>query len=516
MSDRSPTPETIPPAEASEEASPEASTPPAPLVMQVSLDPAVVNALWRHPLLAPLKGEQKPSRKPRGTVDECVWLDTAEGLLASRGYALEAPRKGARQLLCAMPGPGFAVPGTVPLPLAELLADGVPDEAEGEVLLPLAAFTGRRTEADVGEVHLTLRHGQLRCVAAEAPVALMELSGPPEAVLDLAAGLAEDLPLLPAAATLAETARALSRQEAPRPRRLGPPYLGDVETIESALALAIAHLTDVLLVQAPRARLEIGPEGVHQSRVAARRLRSCLKQFRTVLDGLHLRALDRQLADFARALGEARDLDVFLMNLGADLADAAGPEEKRVAILLRTARQKRQHAYTHLRTMLESVEFRRLIWNATRLAALRDWGAEQIIDSHAPLRPFARATLARRWRKLLKRGNDIAEHEAESLHELRLDAKRLRYAVELFAPLWSGKATRRFLKRLAGVQDALGIANDTHVARALVAGLGGRGGAGPWAIGLGEGFALARGAGARSQALEAWHALEKLEPFWED
>jgi triphosphatase len=490
---------------------PPAPPAPAPLVMQVALDPATVNTLWWHPLLA-----QKGGRKPRGSVEECVWLDTAEGLLAKHGQALEAPRKGPRRHLHTLPASGFSLPGTVQPPLGEYTAEHSPDEAGGDVLLPIAAFNGRRMEAEMGEVHLSLRHGNLRCVAAEAPVALLELTGPAAEVLALAAGLAEDLPLLPATTTLAETARALARQEAPRPRRLGPPDLGHVETIEAALALAIAHLTEVLLVQAPRARLEVGPEGVHQSRVAARRLRSCLKQFRTVLDGAHLRQLDAQLADFARALGDARDLDVFLLNLGADLAEAAGPQERRVAALVRTARLKREAAYVALREMLEGPDFRRMIWGATRMAALREWGAEHPVDSTAPLRPFAKAALARRWRKLLKRGADIEAHEAESLHELRLDAKRLRYASELFAPLWSGKSTRRFLKRLSGVQDALGVANDTHVARTLVAGLGGRGGAGPWAIGLAEGFALAHGAGARGQALEAWKELEDMEPFWEN
>ena len=514
MTDTLPLPDPAPPAPEPAEPTlpaPVVPVPPTPLVLQVALDPSVVPALWRHPLLARHAG-----RKPRGSVDECVWLDTAEAALARKGQALEAPRKGARLHLHSLPAVGFCLPGTVPAPLREYPPEEGPDTTAGEVLLPLAAFNGRRVELQAGDVVLTLRHGNLRCVAAEAPVARLELSGPPDSVLALATGLAEDLPLLPAAATLAETARALARQEAPRPRRLGPPDLGQVETIEAALALAIAHLTEVLLVPAPRARLEVGPEGVHQSRVAARRLRSCLKQFRTVLDGRNLRELDARLADFARALGDARDLDVFLLNLGAELADAVGPGERRVAVLRRTARQKREAAYLALRAMLDGPEFRQLIWTATRIAALRDWGSDRPVDADAPLRPFAKATLARRWRRLLKRGADIEEHAAESLHELRLDAKRLRYSAELFAPLWAGKSTRRFLKRLSGVQDALGVANDTHVARVLVAGLGGRGGAGPWAIGLAEGFALAHGAGARDQALEAWKELEGLSPFWEN
>jgi CHAD domain-containing protein len=480
------------------------------LELELALPPEAVQQLWRHPALA-----RRLEGRPRGVAESCVWLDTADGHLAKLGQALEAPRKGARRHLQVLPPPGFALPGAAPAPLAEYGAGAAPDAAKGEVLLPLAAFEGRRVEAERGPLRLVLRHGNLRCVAAEAPVARLLLSGPAAEALPLAQALAEDLPLLPAVAGLAETARALSRQERPRPRRLGPPDLHESSTVEDALSLAIAHLTEVLVVQAERVRREDRPEGVHQSRVATRRLRSCLKQFRPVLDGTGLRALDAMLRDFARAMGEARDLDVFLMGLGADLAAANGPGERRLEALLRAARGRRESAYATLRAMLDGPEFRRLIWSAIRLAALRDWGSEVVPEAPTPLRPFATATLAKRWKRLRKRGAEIESLDAEALHELRLEAKRMRYAAELFAPLWPGKASRRFIKRLSAVQDALGIANDTHVARALVAGLGGRGGAGPWAVGLAEGFALAHGAGVRDQAVKAWARLQRLQIFWD-
>jgi CHAD domain-containing protein len=501
MSDSAILPDPLPP-EALE------PSPPA-LVLELSLDPAAVPLLWKHPMLP--RGN---ARSTGGVADECVWLDTAEGHLARLEQLLEAPRKGPRRLIRTLPRPGFSVPGALPDILDEYTGDTAPAAVGDEALLPIAAFTGRRAEADRGPLHLSLRHGKLRCVAAEASVARLTIAGPAADVLALTTALARDLPLLPANAGLAETARALARQERPRPRRVGPPDLGEVDTIEAALAQAIAHLTEVLLAQAPRIQPDLGPEGVHQCRVAARRLRSCLKQFRPVLDGAELRALDTLLADFARALGEARDLDVFLMQLGAKLEAAVGPADKRVGALLRTARQRREAAYVALVAMVEGPQFRHMIWAATRIAALRDWGADAAPDPEARLRPFAQLTLARRWRRLLKRGAHIKDLDAESLHELRLDAKRLRYPAELFAPLWPGKAGKRFLKRLSAVQEALGVANDTHVARALVAGLGGRGGAGPWAIGLAEGFALAHGTGARQQALAAWKSLDHTEPFW--
>jgi CHAD domain-containing protein len=494
------------------EAVAESPAPPAePLLeLELAIAPELVPQLWRHPALG-----RRSGTRLRGVADDCVWLDTAKAHLARIGQALEAPRKGPRRHLQVLPPPGFSLPGAVPALLGEYGREDAPDAAHGEVLLPLAAFTGRRVDVTTGPLTFVLRHGSLRSVAAEALVARLSVSGTAAEVLSVVSILARDLPLLPAAAGLAETARALARQERPRPRRLGPPDIHDAETVEEALCLAIAHLTEVLLVQSTKVRIEDGHEGVHQCRVATRRLRSCLKQFRPVLDGAELRELDSMLSAFARAMGEARDLDVFLMNLAADLQAASGPGERRLDGLLRTARTRREAAYTTLRAMLDGAEFRRLIWSAIRLAALRSWGSESVPDGAARLKPFAAATLSRRWRRLRKQGAKAELLDAEALHELRLEAKRMRYAAELFAPLWPGKAARRFIKRLSAVQEALGVANDIHVARSLVAGLGGRGGAGPWAVGLAEGFALARGGGARERALAAWSQLQDGQVFWD-
>src|SRR5690606_22423989 len=113
----------------------------------------------------------------------------------------------------------------------------------------------------------------------EAPASRLTLTGPAPAVLETMQALAAELPLLPARAALAEEGRALARGEAPRPRRLGPPVLDPGQTVEEALLLAMGHLAEVMLWHAPAARAGTTPEGVHQMRVAIRRLRSLLKAF---------------------------------------------------------------------------------------------------------------------------------------------------------------------------------------------------------------------------------------------
>jgi triphosphatase len=121
--------------------------------------------------------------------------------------------------------------------------------------------------------------------------------------------------------------------------------------------------------------------------------------------------------------------------------------------------------------------------------------------------------LRKRWRRLKHAGAAMEELDSTALHEMRLDAKRLRYAAEPFAALWPGRAAKRFTRRLADLQEALGLANDATVAATLATRLAGRG-AGAFAIGAVTGFAAGRAEGSRIAAISAWKALRKAGPFW--
>jgi len=494
--------------------------PETPLIaLEFDLEPAAATRLARHPAIAAAR-----AGRTRTMAEELIWLDTAGGHLAAEGLALEQSRRGPRRMLRSMPDRALPwQPATPPLPV-DLAAP-----PHGPPLVPIAAFSGRRTSFPLvsvdGAFQAVLLAGKLRAVADERPVARLLLEGPAAALLAMAQTLVADLALLPPRASLAEEGRALARGEAPRPRRRGPSDLAEAATVEAALAGAIGHLLEVMLHFAPACQLDEGPEGVHQTRVALRRLRSILKTFRPAARCPALDAFDAELKALADKLGPARDWDVFLGGLGAAVA-AAMPDDHRIAALTKAAAARRDAAYAALRVELEGAGFRRLALAGIALLHQAPWRqppAEDIAGERAgeratrlaqPLVAFACELLDKRWHKLRTEGEDIAEHSAEALHELRLEAKRLRYAAELFAPLWSGKATRRFLKRLAALQEDLGIANDTTVARSLVGSLGRTVPA--WAIGAVEGFAAGRVAAARQHALEAWDGLAACEPFWRE
>jgi CHAD domain-containing protein len=123
--------------------------------------------------------------------------------------------------------------------------------------------------------------------------------------------------------------------------------------------------------------------------------------------------------------------------------------------------------------------------------------------------------LDKRWQRLLEAGSEIETLPPEALHELRLDAKRLRYAAEVFAPVFPRKAARRFQRRLAALQEELGRSNDAAVARSLVQSLAREKDEGrAWAIGMAEGLCLARSGMDRHGVLTAWKKLSAKESFW--
>lgn len=409
-------------------------------------------------------------------------------------------------------------PATPPELVRSLGAGELPAEAEGEALVPLAGFAGSASRLALQDgVQALLLKGRLRSVAEEAPAARLTLSGPAGPVLETMLTLAETVPLLPPRLALAEQGRALARGGPGVPRRHGPPHLDPALDVEDALVLSIGHLVEVMLWHAPGAHAGTATEGVHQMRVAIRRLRSLLRVFRPACDGDALRGLDGAAKQIADALGPARDWDVFLGGLGAELAETL-PEEPRIAALLRAARQMREAAYGALRPVLDGPALRRLAWQAVHLARTRPWRAAEdpaAEEKRAMKLPdFAAGVLDKRWKRVAGHGLEIGHLPDAEFHELRIEAKRLRYAAELFAPLWPRKRTKRFLSKLSDVQDAFGLANDAVVARALMAALADRRPPLAWPSGVAVGWSMGRARRARSRAETAWEKLLAEGIFW--
>jgi CHAD domain-containing protein len=88
-----------------------------------------------------------------------------------------------------------------------------------------------------------------------------------------------------------------------------------------------------------------------------------------------------------------------------------------------------------------------------------------------PVEMFAAEELARRRKKVRKRGADLADLDPHARHQVRIEVKKLRYATEFFSPLFEGrkasKRTEAFLSALESLQEHLGELNDLAVSQEM-------------------------------------------------
>jgi CHAD domain-containing protein len=226
--------------------------------------------------------------------------------------------------------------------------------------------------------------------------------------------------------------------------------------------------------------------------------------------------LQADLKLLAARLGVARDWDVFLSQTAAEIRRAL-PAERRITQLVVIAGRKRAAAYAALAAHFAAPGWPRLEMNLALLPTLRPWDrdstGERAERLAGPLRATAAQALDRRAGHVLAAGEDISGLPLEQLHDIRKQAKRLRYGVEFFAPLFGGKPARKYAARLEHLQEILGTLNDADVAAGLVRQLG-DGADRAYAAGVIEGFQAARAARARQRLQSAWTRFRKAPSFW--
>ena len=240
----------------------------------------------------------------------------------------------------------------------------------------------------------------------------------------------------------------------------------------SALFVAILRQRLVSLLAAmPSAQL--GDEtSVHQARVASRRLRGALPMLSARADADALDRVDRRVRRITRALGPVRELDVALLLLselesrGAASATAIG----RVRAAVTAERLKCR------RDMLDEITPARLNKLRKRLVDVAAPRRSAIEPGDTLLAAAARSgSHACKLRAAIERAGGI--YLPERLHRVRIEAKKLRYALEVQRELAHSRS-RAHLGRLKIQQDLLGRMHDLEMlidrARAVQSVLAGR------------------------------------------
>ncbi|WP_321785967.1 CHAD domain-containing protein [Burkholderia pyrrocinia] len=204
------------------------------------------------------------------------------------------------------------------------------------------------------------------------------------------------------------------------------------------------------------------PEFVHQMRVALRRLRTLMRFFPLFADRQWRDTLGVDLRWLAGLLGTVRDWDVFSTeSLPALIAadDGGGADWNGT---LDAARAQSRAARVELRQALHSARYARLT-----LGWLEWLSALALPPAEGGDAPSLRRHATKRVRRLfghLYASPSLTSLDTAARHQVRIDAKRLRYALEFFASLASRRTRNETVKTLTRVQSVLGEANDTMVA----------------------------------------------------
>lgn len=272
------------------------------------------------------------------------------------------------------------------------------------------------------------------------------------------------------------------------PPDVAPP--GRVRRSDPAGAALQAHLarhTRAFLAQDTRVRRDL-PDGVHQLRVAARRLRSGLKVFGPLIEREWADGLRTELAWIAAELGEVRDREVQEERLLRDLAalPAVAPgdgtpsdgsaatgggtagvdrtDTRDVAAAMSVVRRdfddERARARAEVDDAMTSPRYLALLGalvaaaNAPRLTPAADARCD------AALPPLVKKA----WRRLARDADRLEQDGSDdSWHEVRIAGKRARYAAEALVPVFGAEA-KTFARNLERVTELLGEHQDAVIA----------------------------------------------------
>lgn len=204
------------------------------------------------------------------------------------------------------------------------------------------------------------------------------------------------------------------------------------------------------------------PEGVHSMRVASRRLRSALRDFLPYLPKQSFNSELKRFKRIADALGGVRDRDVALLALEEIEKHIPAASSAAFKQHVEKLKKLREQPRKELKAVLAKSELKTLETNFA--AALEEATAsadrKKKRNSSLTFAAMSQATILDRLKEFEKRSDGLFKpFDIEALHDLRIAAKRLRYAIETLGPCFRHSISVH-AKRAARIQTALGDLHD--------------------------------------------------------
>jgi CHAD domain-containing protein len=298
-----------------------------------------------------------------------------------------------------------------------------------------------------------------------------------------------------------------------QPVKSAPTPISRIMRPEEAFRATLLDCLAQITANAATLRAGRSVEGLHQLRVAFRRLEVALGAFGREFRQDWLEEMRGRAKVLLGRMSPARDLDVFVGKLLAD-PPKSGVRDG-LAQLRSRAETARDKAWASVADCISSVDFDLF---ADDIAALAS--SQLPLTRTRRLPRTAERMLDRQVKRVSKRGRVARSEEEGDLHRLRIALKKLRYTAEFFAPLYPRKDVARYLRKLRGLQNHLGDLNDVANVRAVVGNLvrekGKKedDGAMRYAAGAMVGWYGAQVPSAIKQALKRYRKFKRVKPFW--
>jgi inorganic triphosphatase YgiF len=385
---------------------------------------------------------------------------------------------------------------------------------------------GARIEAafDVGEVKALGAREGVNVKLAELELELK--AGPTASLFDLARQVTRAAPVRFAMESKADRGYALSQGRPDKPVRAKPLTLDPGMDSGGAFAMILAEGLRQIIANENAILRARDVEGVHQMRVAIRRLRSAIAAFGSAYEHGEIARIKAELSWLAGLLGRARDWDVFLER-GVKPVKTAFPDESSLDELTSATRFARREAWDDVLSALESERYRLLMIDIAAAVSSAAWADPEraaAADAAGKTSPYdrdimktARKSLHKRLRKVRRLGERIEELTVPERHEMRIALKRLRYAADFLQSCFPRKPAAKYLAALSQLQDVFGELNDAAMAERMAAMLsdgqpGGRDLA--RAGGVVSGWHMALSVRLWADARKRWRRFTNSKPFW--
>jgi CHAD domain-containing protein len=317
----------------------------------------------------------------------------------------------------------------------------------------------------------------------------------------------------PRAAVHSLTRRGQEKTVFGKPVKAVPGYVAKSMRPEEAFRATLLDCLAQITANAATLRAARSVEGLHQLRVAFRRLEVALGAFGKEFGQDWIEELRGRAKILLGRLSAARDLDVFTGKLLASPAKS-GVSDGLAQLRLR-AESARDTAWAAALVCISGADFEIFTDDVAALA-----GSQLPLTRDRKLPRTARRILNRQVKRVRKRAKLAVSREEGDLHRLRIALKKLRYTAEFFAPLYPKRAVSRYLRKLRGLQNHLGELNDVANVRSVVAALlrekakKDDDGAMRYAAGAMVGWYGAQVPHTAKQAMKRYRKFKRAKVFW--